>query len=644
MYKKTKKCKLPPIEMNESSRKLIEYLEGLFIIFSGDARPVIPTPMMEKHNTKIVFSGEWSRKGADILSEITKLGIYQHELDEIGKFILQSLFYINEESYIYFPKEYKKKNTKKVYPTIDSFCVFISPTPSDKPSNVEAFLQKKFGEEISVSQLLTCVPGTHELDISNDTLNTELEEHLTQEQRKYLLQHGIEKFMSDYPNVFCSGNRPVWAPAPTPWGIGKVVKVFLGINFSPEKVKKMFHHPTIPICSCGLSTSNIGNFLKYLLAHNDTIVLSHLGNRMEITPTLKQYKSNLVFVCKCNKHIEWCSLSTKYFQTFSGQGKSFHESIYQKLQKKASEYYALKQCAICLDDEVLYENQRIDGCGVKHADCICVDCYNDKLKQQNRVNGKLVFSHLHKCVICHVYHNTPMGRYLQSVPETHQTRWCNDCGSLFHDKPACDEDEIPIDCPSCFDKKEKQREFVECPNPECQVINNRIVGCDFAVCGRDYDGSYLYDEYDNRIDAGCGKPFCYGCSQPFKQDVLVDYTCPCYIEGTYPKQYNIDLVNKQACQDKYYLLEWKYYIRNTILTIRQLSDSIQRNLRKTGNIPLSQSPRMPSPPSNLPLEQRERVEPFMIPFGETYGVGDINYGSTDYAAYDDDGYYYDIWD
>ena len=219
-------------------------------------------------------------------------------------------------------------------------------------------------------------------------------------------------------------------------------------------------------------------------------------------------------------------------------------------------------------------------------------------------------------MICHTFHDTPMGRYLQTVPDTHQTRWCNDCGSLFHDKPPCgDQSEIPIDCPSCFDKKEKQREFVECPNHECQVMNSRISGCDYAVCGRDYDGSYLYDEYDNRIDAGCGKPFCYGCSQPFKQDVLVDYTCPCYIEGTSPEQYN--LANKQACQDKYYLLEWKYYIRDTILTIRQLGDRIQCNLRQTGDIPLSQSPRIRSSspprihPSRLLGERRERAETFV---------------------------------
>jgi hypothetical protein len=616
MFKNTKKCKSPPppIKMNVSIRNLIEYLEGLFIIFSGDTRPVIPTPMMETHHTKIVFFDEWSKKGSDILHEIISLGIYKHELDEVGKFILESLFNMNQESYIYFPKEYKKKNTKKVYPAIDSFCVFIAPTRNDKPSNVEAFLQKTFGGNILVFRLLTCVPGTRELDISNNTLKTELE-HLTPEQRKYLLQHGIKKFMSEYPNVFCSGNRPVWRPSLTPWGIKKVVKVFLGPNFSAEKLDNIFHHETVPICSCGLSTSNFGGFFEHLVANNDIIVLTPLGYRMEITPTSQQYKSNLAFVCKCKKHIKWCSLSTKYFQTFPGQGKSFHESIYQKLQKKASEYYALKKCAICLDNEVLYENQRIDGCGVKHADCICFDCYSNKLEQQNVVKGKLVFSHLHKCLICHVYYDTSIGRYLQTVPETHQTRWCNDCGNLFHDKPACDEDEIPIDCPSCFDKKEKQREFVECTH--CGTMCSRKEGCDLCVCGRNYDSSYLdlYDEYGNRIDAGCGNPFCYGCGTPFKQDVIVDYTCPCYIEGTYPKQYN--LANKQACQDKYYLLEWKYYIRDTILTIRQLGDRIQCNLQQTGDIPLSQSPRIRSSsppriqPSRLLGERRERAETFV---------------------------------
>jgi len=151
MYKK-KKCKSPPppIEINETIRKLIEYLAGLFIIFSSDPRPVIPTPMMETHNTKIVFFDEWSKKGSDILYEIISLGIYKDELDEVGKLILESLFNMNKKSYIDFPEEYKKKNTKKVYPAIDSFCVFIAPTPSNKPSNVEAFLQKTFMGNILV--------------------------------------------------------------------------------------------------------------------------------------------------------------------------------------------------------------------------------------------------------------------------------------------------------------------------------------------------------------------------------------------------------------------------------------------------------------------------------------------------------------
>jgi hypothetical protein len=259
---------------------------------------------------------------------------------------------------------------------------------------------------------------------------------------------------------------------------------------------------------------------------------------------------------------------------------------------------ALKECVICHDD-VLYENQRIDGCGVKHADCICITCYNNKLEQQNVVKGKLVFSYLHQCVICHTFHDTTMGRYLQTVPDTHQTRWCNDCGNLFHDKPACDEDEIPIDCPSCFDKKEKQREFVECPNPNCKVMNSLISGCDYAVCGRNFNGSSLYNERGTRVDAGCGESFCYGCSQPFKKDVLFDYTCPCYIKGTYPKQY--DLAKKQACRDKYYLLEWECNMRNTILKIRDLGVHIQHILQQTDKIPLSQSPRMRSPSlSSLP--------------------------------------------
>jgi len=604
--------------MSKSTQNLIEFLKRreTYIIFSGDERPVFgQSPLMEefmKQGDKrfIVFLGEGESKGEKIFNNI---GVNIQFLDKCGKFLVESLHKGTEKG---FSQRYNKLNKKggNAYPPLSTFFVYLPATPDDKPSILETHLRSFLGCEVSVSELLPTIPGIRELEISNETLKTELE-HLTQEQRKYLLQHGIEKFMSKYPNVFCSGNRPVWRPAPTAaWGIGNVVKVFLGPNFSAENLKAIKHHPTVPVCSCGLSTSNIGGFFEHLFANNEILVLSLAGKRMEFTPTPEQYKSKMAFVCDCNKHITWCSLSTKYFQTFSGQGKAFHESFYKKLLKKVSEYYALKQCVICLDDEVLYENQRNDGCTTKHTDCICVDCYNDKLKQQHRVNGKLVFSHLYQCVICRTFHDTPMGRYLQTVPDTHQTRWCNDCGSLFHDKPPCgDQSEIPIDCPSCFDKKEKQREFVECPH--CGTMCSRKEGCDLCVCGRNYDSSYLYDEYGNRIDAGCGNPFCYGCGTPFEQGVLVDYTCPCYIEGTYPKQY--DLANKQACQDKYYLLAWKYYIRDTILTIRQLGDRIQYNLRQTGDIPLSQSPRIRSSsppriqPSRLLGERRERAETFV---------------------------------
>ena len=585
---------------SKSTDNLINFLQRpeTHIIFSGDEIPVFgQSPLMEefmKQGDKrfIVFLGEVEYKGADIFKEI---GVNPQFLDDCGRFVVESL---QKGTNPMFSNKYNKLNKKggNAYPPLHTFFVYVPATPDGKPSNVETYLRSFLGCEVSVSELLPTIPGTNELHNTKKNLFAEMT-RLIPEYRKYLLKYGIKEFMRKYPNVFCSGNRPVWEPAPTPWGKGNVVKVFLGPNFSAENLDNIFHHSTVPVCSCGLSTSNICGFFEHLLAHNDTIVLSPSGNRMEITPTPEQYKNDLALVCKCEKNIEWSSLSTKYLQTFRGQEKAFLERFYEKLLKKASAYYTLKQCVVCFDD-ILYENQRIDGCGVKHADCICVGCYNVKLKQQNRVNGKLVFSHLYQCVICHTFHDTTMGRYLQTVPDTHQTRWCNDCGNLFHDKPACDEDEIPIDCPSCFDKKEKQREFVECPNPNCKVMNSLTSGCDYVVCGRNYDGSYL-DEDGTRVDAGCGEPFCYGCSQPFKQDVLFDYTCPCYIKGTYPKQYN--LANKQACQDNYYLLEWKSNIRDTILTIRQLDDRIQRVLRQTGEIPLSQSPRMRSPSlSSLP--------------------------------------------
>jgi len=554
--KKGTKKEVKESVLSASTEKLIMFLNGIYFIFSGDVSPLIRSKLMDEyertHNVKIIFIDEMETKGPKLFDEC---GINTSFLDACGKFILDILKNVNKNTYKTFPKHYKEYHSK-LYPFLSKFCVFIAPTKEGDPSNVDLHLRSHFKSDILVSDILHCVPGTQELGIKHDVLKKELG-HLSNEQRKYLLDNGIVMFITKYPNILCGGVRSIWAEPPTVWNKGKDVKVFLG-NFLKEKLTEMFYHNTIPICSCGKSTSNICGFIEHLVDKNKSMIVDRFsGKRMETTPTPQEYKQNISIICDCENNITWSNLSTKYFQTFPE--KVFLKSLYVKLQTKAIEYYAPKQCAIC-HEEILYENQRIDGCSTKHPNCICDVCYNAKqLRQINIENGDLVLAHLYKCIICHVYHDTYLGRYFKNVPEDHQTRCCTDCRDLFHEKPDCDGEDISIYCPDCLDKKEKQRPYVDCP--WCSTTIQRDGGCDLVVCGRNYDGSNII--IDGQIfNHGCGKAFCYGCLEKFKDNILVDWTCACFITGSNPKEYNLSDINKSMCKEKYLVKEQEYFFRN----------------------------------------------------------------------------------
>jgi len=557
-------------KISESTKKLIMFLNAIYFVFSGDESPLGKSKFMDelerKHNVKVIYINTMEEEGPKLFDEC---GINTSFLDACGKFILGILKNVNKCTYKLFPKHYKEYHSK-LYPFLSKFCVFLPPTKEGEPSNVELHLRSHFKYDILVSDILHCVPGTHELGIKHDVLIKELG-HLTNEQRQYLLYNGIYMFITKYPNILCGGVRSIWPEPPTVWNKGKDVKVFLG-NFLKEKLTEIVHHKTIPICSCGKSTSNIRGFIKHLVDKNDSIIVDDSDKRMEKTPTPKEYKKFMAIICDCKNHIKWSNLSTKYFQTFSE--KVFLESLYVKLQEKASKYYDPKQCVMCLE-EILYENQRIDGCSTKHPNCICDVCYNAKLTQQiNIENGDLVLAHLYKCIICHKYHDTYLGRYFKNVPEDHQTRCCTDCRDLFHAKPDCGGEDISIYCPDCLDKKEKKRPFVDCP--WCSTPIQRDHGCDLVVCGRHYDGSNII--IDGQIlNHGCGKAFCYGCLEKFIDKVLVDWTCACFITGSIPKEYNPSAINKSMCKEKYLVKEreyffrkWQLYMEDNLVMIRSL--------------------------------------------------------------------------
>ena len=173
--------------------------------------------------------------------------------------------------------------------------------------------------------------------------------------------------------------------------------------------------------------------------------------------------------------------------------------------------------------------------------------------------------------MCSEWDKTEMGEYLKKVPENHNARFCNDCGKLFHQQVECggNDEDFPMICQPCTDKKKNVRKYITCPS--CKVLIERPEGCDLIVCGCHYNGQPIFI---NGKQIGCGQAFCFGCSQPFVKNVLVDYECSCYIKGSYPKQYNS--LKKSECLEKYLIKEKAYFLREWQMKMRDAFYDIEQ--------------------------------------------------------------------
>ena len=525
-YKKTTSS----LPMTGSRRILIKFFHDLFFMFSSDSAPVIPTTTLLKYRSQIAFDGEWGQKGRELVSQLDRLGVKEAELHEVEKkFVFGILTQLTGEAYKTLEKEYKKlAQASPSYPPFrDVFC-FISETPIHMRSNVEAkLLHLESRNLIAVDQVLRCFPGCVELGIPYAQLSEEVSK-LTQEQRSELLDIGLLAFMKKYPRVIRpESERSVWSEPKTAWSLGKKpMPVYL--NITEEMLLHRVHAP-VKMCSCGITSSDLR---AYLLKSRDANA-DVLKNGLKITrkPTPEDYKKGLVIFCDCGKQITWSSLSTKYCQKFESDER-FLESIFNTFKEKVSRQFPDKDCYICGEGKQ-YEQQHHHECVNAHQECICLGCESERTTHRNSEAraGSLITRHLHNCNCCYNWHPTDMGQYLKEVPENHQVRRCLECTSLFHQALECGADEIPPMCQPCADKKERERRFVYCP--WCDVGCERKEGCDLICCGCDYSGNPILMAGQH---VGCGRRFCYGCGVKF-HDNLMDWTCSCYIEGTYPKQY-----------------------------------------------------------------------------------------------------------
>ena len=169
------------------------------------------------------------------------------------------------------------------------------------------------------------------------------------------------------------------------------------------------------------------------------------------------------------------------------------------------------------------------------------DCEGMRRKHRDleRQTGK-VERHLHSCNICNEPHDTPIGRYLREVPETHQVGFCKECGELYHQPLSCGADEIPPICQPCTDKTLKV-----CRCPDCGLPYERAYGCDLIRCGCDYRGVNISI---NGNPVGCGQAFCHECGAKFDRDDRInDWTC------------TGNCVNDRKFERERERREWEYY-------------------------------------------------------------------------------------
>ena len=538
--KRSKRSTTPSSPPSPLRDEIIKVLGLSFTVFSGDKKPseefIKKSQMLQKYRNLIAFSEEWVPKAIGLQHQVSSL---QYQLSLLGvtpdplSFTERTFFFyklpsVNPHNIEEFKKSYN--NMQRAHPGYpkfsDVFC-FIGKTPVGKPySNVEVHLQDKFKEP--VVSVESCFPGTFELGVTPAELAKELSK-LSAEQKAELASLGLEEFMKKYPGVIRPvRERSVWAAPPTPWGSGnKPPPLFLDIK--PHMLVQMAH-PPVKVCACGMTSSNL-RVLLGRLPNYPVDVINRDGSRLKKAPTSQDFKHCLVCACPgCNRGIRWSSLVTKHAQAFCSS--KWVEGIFKTLVEKARLLFPSKECYSC-NDLTPYDDQKHDECVNTHSECICQGCESERTTHRNSeyTAGSLISRQFHQCNLCKVWHPTDMGQYLKEVPENHQVRRCLECTCLFHQALECGADEIPPICQPCADKKERERRFVYCP--WCDVGCERETGCDLICCGCDYSGNPILMAGQH---VGCGKRFCYGCGVKF-HDNLMDWTCSCYIEGTYPPQY-----------------------------------------------------------------------------------------------------------
>jgi hypothetical protein len=481
--------------------------------------------MMKTYGESIAFKGQWQIKACEIPLHLLKLGVTSEEIS------------YDENNFWFtilpnFPNVYNKAQVAKVkrayqkmkggYPLFGDIFRFLHATPpGNVDSNVENYLTGRFLP--TPPPIEDFLPGNFELKASPKEVGEKVV-NFTDKQKAEIANLGLKNFMFKNPRVIRpTCERSVWPAPPTPWGLGnKAAKTVVYLNIQLSQMV----HPPIEVCrSCHATSSDLPKLVRNLRNMGPNLLSYPRGKKNE--------EKYLRFSCSfCHEWISWMSISTKCHQLHSQCPQLPDHLIEDMLSLMVQMFDASvkaaimtqfppKECYACGDDTV-YPSQVIECSNSKlHTSCICMgsDCEGKRreLRTAERQTGK-VERHLHSCNICNEPHDTPIGRYLKEVPETHQVGFCKECGELYHQPLSCGADEIPPICQPCTDKTLKV-----CRCPACGLPYEREYGCDLIRCGCDYSGVNISI---NGNPVGCGQAFCHECGAKFERDDgIYDWKC-----------------------------------------------------------------------------------------------------------------------
>ena len=214
-------------------------------------------------------------------------------------------------------------------------------------------------------------------------------------------------------------------------------------------------------------------------------------------------------------------------------------------------------CPVCMDDDIDIKDLVMTTCHhlickdcKKGSEQVLLDAMNFRVTQTETLAPEKAIEV--SCCKCFCGQIQPMptmpslNKLINEGIEPHDVfRFCSTfgCKNPYKGQVSCDGStaNMSMYCTPCNETMlrkmdpNRQRTYVECPNPKCGSMIGRSGGCDFMRC----------------TNTKCATEFCYGCSFIFQKGTVYDWKCTCVEPGTSGETREYNPASESTCSAKY---------------------------------------------------------------------------------------------